>query len=226
MHVNATASVYQPRNIMQAGILATVPQSHTLPQQAQSQLEFQGVSSGEYEFSDKAHDESNPALRRVALVKLPKAQTRLQTHHSCAASHMPPMDYGYLCALISAFTGPTAACMEERKVVLPRATPSADRSGHNNNTTCMQTSAARLKNGDSTRYWQRHLQQPRQRAQDRRIDLVWSGAHQGVSPVQQQRQQRQCHGNQQFAQGIQPVSGINRNNSRLCNHMHNKSSLV
>ncbi len=201
-HVNATASVYKPRGIMQAGILATAPQSRTLPRQAQSQLELQGVSSGEYEFSDKACDESDPALRRVALVKLPKPQTQPQTHHSCAVSHTPPTDYGYLCALIPAFTGPAAACMEERKVVLPRATPSADRSGHNNNTTCMQTSAARLKNGDSTRYWQRHLQQPRQRAQDRRIDLVWSGAHQGVSPVQQQRRQRQSRGNRQFAQGI------------------------
>ncbi len=162
----------------------------------------------------------------MALVKLPKLQTRLQTHHSCTASHTPPTDYGYLCALIPAFTGPAAACMEERKVVLPRATPSVDRSSRNNNTTCARTSAARLKNGDSTWYWQRHLQKLQQHAQDRRINLVQSGAHQGVSPVQQQWRQRQRCGNRQFAQGIQPVSGVNRNYSGLCNHMHNKSSSV
>ena len=201
-HINATVSVYEPRDITQAGILATMPQSRTLLRQAQSQLEFQGVSSGEYGFSDKACDESDPALQRAALVKLPKVQTRPQAHHSCAASHTPPTDYGYLCALIPAFTGPAAACMEEREVVLPRATPSADRSGRNDNTTCARMSAACLKSGDSTRYSRRHLQQLRQRAQDRQIDLVRSGAHQGVSPVQQQRRQRQSRGNRQFAQGI------------------------
>src|SRR6266702_4860227 len=179
-----------------------MPQSRTLLQQAQSQLEFQGVSSGEYKFSDKARDESNPALQRSALIRVPKAQTQLQTHHSCVVSHMPPTDYGYLCALIPAFTGPAAACMEESEVVLPRATPSVDRSSHNDNTTCAGTSVVCLKSGDSTWYLQRHLQQPRQHAQDRQIDLVWSGTHQGVSPVQQQWQQRQRHSNWQFAQGI------------------------